>query len=69
VNKASELREQTSEELRAMERDLSHELWKSRFDNYTNQLDDTSKIKKLRKRIARIKTILTERELESSDNG
>ena len=69
MNTAAELREQTSEELRAVQRDLVRELWKARFDNHTNQLDDTSKIKKLRRRIARVNTILTERELRSSANG
>lgn len=59
--KTTELREHTDEELRNMEADLARELWQSRFDNHTNQLDDTSKIKKLRRRIATVKTILTER--------
>jgi len=59
--KTSELREHTDEELRNMETDLGHELWQARFDNHTNQLDDTSKIHKLRRRIATVKTILTER--------
>jgi large subunit ribosomal protein L29 len=67
MNTATELREQTSDELRAMQRDLVRELWKARFDNHTNQLDDTSKIKKLRRRIARVNTILTERDLEKSN--
>lgn len=59
--KNEELREHTDEELRNMEADLARELWQSRFDNHTNQLDDTSSIKKLRRRIAKVKTILTER--------
>ncbi len=59
--KNSELREHTDEELRNMEADLARELWQARFDNHTNQLDDTSSIKKLRRRIAKVKTILTER--------
>ena len=59
--KTSELREHTDEELRNMEADVKRELWQATFDNHTNQLDDTSKIKKLRRRIATVKTILTER--------
>jgi large subunit ribosomal protein L29 len=59
--KVSELREQTDEELRERERDLTRELWQSRMDNYTNQLDDTAKIRRLRRDIARVKTLLTER--------
>ncbi len=59
--KASELREQTVEELERQESDLQRELWKTRMNNYTNQLDDTAKIRRLRRDIARVKTILGER--------
>ena len=59
--KASELREQTIDELKEQERDLTRELWKSRMDNHTNQLDDTAKLRRLRRDIARVKTLLTER--------
>ncbi len=60
--KASELREQTVEELAQQESDLRRELWKTRMNNYTNQLDDTAKIRRLRRDIARVKTLLAERE-------
>ncbi|MBN1656004.1 MAG: 50S ribosomal protein L29 [Deltaproteobacteria bacterium] len=60
--KASEFRERSTSELKGLERDLARELWKARFDNYTNQLDNSSKIKRLRRNIACVKTILTERE-------
>jgi len=59
--KPSEMRERTSSELRSMREDLTRELWKKRFDNHTNQLDDTSSIRKLRRDIARLNTILTQR--------
>ena len=36
--------------------ELTRELWKARFSNFTNQLDDTAKIRRLRREIARIKT-------------
>ena len=67
--KTSELREHTDEELRNMEADVKRELWQATFDNHTNQLDDTSKIKKLRRRIAAVKTILTERAESASEQG
>lgn len=57
-----ELREQTVDELRERERDLTRELWQARMDNHTNQLDDTAKIRRLRRDIARVKTLLTERQ-------
>lgn len=60
--KASELREQTVDELQQQEKDLLRELWKTRMNNYTNQLDDTAKIRRLRREIARVKTVLTERQ-------
>jgi len=59
--KASDLREETDQELQERERDLTRELWQARMDNYTNQLDDTAKIRRLRRDIARVKTLLTER--------
>ena len=59
--KAKEMRERSVGELEGMERDLSRELWKTRFTNFTNQLDDTAKLRRLRREIARVKTILTEK--------
>ena len=59
--KAKEMRERSVGELQGMERDLTRELWKTRFTNFTNQLDDTAKLRRLRREIARIKTILTEK--------
>ena len=37
------------------------ELFKLRFQNATNQLDNTSRIKEVRKNIARIQTVITEK--------
>ena len=38
------------------------ELFNLRFQNATNQLDNTSRIKEVRKNIARIQTVITETE-------
>lgn len=65
--KTEEIRERTSSELEALEKDLRRELWQSQFDNHTNQLDDTSKIPALRRRIARIRTIIRERQLAAGE--
>lgn len=59
--KPAELRERTSSELRSMRDELTRKLWKARFDNHTNQLDDTSSIQKIRRDIARVNTLLTQR--------
>ena len=64
---ATEIREgHTTEELQKLVAELRRKLWKARFDNHTNQLDDTSEIKKIRRDIARAKTILTEREKQKA---
>ena len=59
--KSEDIRGNTIEELSVLEGDVRRRLWKARFDNHTNQLDDTSSIRKLRRDLARVKTILTER--------
>jgi large subunit ribosomal protein L29 len=59
--KISDLRERSNADLEQLQQELARELWKSRFNNYTNQLDDTAKISRTRRSIAQIKTILTER--------
>ena len=40
--KAEDIRANTLEELAVLEGDLRRQIWKARFDNHTNQLDDTS---------------------------
>ena len=59
--KPSDIREKSQEELTGFESELRRQLWKARFDNHTNQLDDTASIRKLRRDLARVKTILTQR--------
>lgn len=63
--KAKDLREKTQGELQGMEGDLRRELWKTRFSNFTNQLDDTAKLRRLRREIARVKTILAQKATKS----
>jgi large subunit ribosomal protein L29 len=65
--KTSEVRERSVEELATLEKDLRRQLWQARFDNHTNQLDDTSNIEKLRRDIARVMTVLTERAREAHE--
>ena len=61
MSKSKKLRERTSEDLAQLVKELERDLWKSRFDNHTNQLDDTAKVSRLRRDVARVKTILSER--------
>ncbi|MBQ1487204.1 MAG: 50S ribosomal protein L29 [Lachnospiraceae bacterium] len=44
--------------------DAKKELFNLRFQNATNQLDNTSRIKEVRKNIARIQTVITEKAKE-----
>ena len=41
--------------------DAKKELYNLRFKNTTNQLDNTARIKEVRKNIARIQTVITEK--------
>ena len=63
--KAKELRELTTEELLKKEDELRTELYNLRFASATGNLEKPSKVKDIRKTIARIKLIIRERELEN----
>ncbi|MCC6557930.1 MAG: 50S ribosomal protein L29 [Polyangiaceae bacterium] len=59
--KGKDLRERTTEHLRELEKSLAADVFQARFKNFTNRLNDTSSIRKARKDLARVKTILTQR--------
>lgn len=63
--KAKEIREMSSEELQAKVRSLKEELFNLRFQAATQNLDNPARIRAVRKDIARILTILRERELKA----
>ena len=56
-----ELKGQSVADLNAQLVEAKKELFNLRFQNATNQLDNTSRIKEVRKNIARIQTIITEK--------
>lgn len=60
--KAKDLRERSVEDLRELEKSLTRDTFENRFKNFTNRLDDTSVIRKTKRDLARVKTILTELE-------
>jgi len=62
--KAIKIRELTSEDLAKELNELKSELFKLRFQYATNQLDNPIKIKDVKRDIARVKTVIRERELE-----
>jgi large subunit ribosomal protein L29 len=56
-----ELRECNAERLQEIEKQLRREIFDARLKNYTNQLDDTASIRRARRDLARVKTLLTEK--------
>lgn len=66
--KAKELREMTNEELNAKLKALKQEMFNLRFSNATGQLSNPMQLVVCKKDIARIKTLLTERELNKKAN-
>ena len=61
--KAKELREQTAEELRVKESELYDQLFLLRFQAATAQLEKPAKIRQVRRDLARIKTVLRQKEI------
>ena len=62
----SELRNMTIEELREKERELRKELFNLRFQKATGEIQNPMRIKAVRKDIARILTIITEKERQKA---
>lgn len=58
--KAKDLRERNAEDLNELEKTIKKDLFDARFKNFTNRLDDTSTLRKARRELARVKTILIE---------
>ena len=63
----SEIRALSDADLAAQLLDAKQELWKIRFDLATRQEKNYSRLPATRKRIARILTVMTEREHAASD--
>ena len=62
INKyVEELRTKSAAELNEELVAAKKELFNLRFQNATNQLDNTSRIKEVRRNIARIQTVITEK--------
>ncbi len=66
--KAAEIRDMTVDELELKLVDLKKELFALRFQLTVNQLDNPARVKAVKKDIARIKTIIRERELAKEGN-
>jgi large subunit ribosomal protein L29 len=60
--KASEFRDLSIEELEVKGKELAEALFNLKFQHATGQLDNTAQLGKTRKDIARVKTILAEKQ-------
>ena len=67
--KIKELRELSDAELNKKLKSLKQELFNLRFSNATGQLSNPMQLNACKKDIARIKTVLTERELNNKANA
>ncbi len=59
TNFVDELKNKSVEELSAQLVEAKKELFNLRFQNATNQLDNTARIREVRRNIARIQTVIT----------
>ena len=66
MSKPAELRDQTDEQLELSLKDVQNNLFRLRLQSETERLEAPSEIIKAKREIARIKTILRERELKKA---
>ena len=64
--KANDIRPKTADELKQQVEDLSKEAFNLRFQRASGQLENTSRVRHVRRDIARIKTILGQRAKKAS---
>ena len=62
--KAAEIRDLSVEQIQAKLNDAREELMKLRFQQATGELQDTSRLRSVRRDVARLATVLTERQAE-----
>ncbi len=59
--KAKELRDRTDVALQELEKSLQSDIFQAKFKNFTNRLNDTASVRRMRRDLARVKTLLTQR--------
>ena len=67
--RAEEIRELSADEIRARVAELEEERFRLRFRSATETLENPLRLRTIRKDIARLKTVLTERERQGETNG
>ena len=65
--KANEIRDLTTAEIEQQVKSLKEELFNLRFQLATGQLENTARIREVRKAIARMKTVIHERVLSGNN--
>ena len=63
--KANEIRDLATSEIELQVKSLKEELFNLRFQLATGQLESTARIREVRKAIARMKTVIREREISA----
>lgn len=63
--KANEIRDLSTAEMIQKEKEFKEELFNLRFQLATGHLENTARLKEVRKSIARIKTVLRQQELQN----
>ena len=66
---ANELREKTPDQLREELTNLKKEAFNLRFQQATNQLENTARMRVVRRDVARVKTILNEKAAEAAQEA
>ena len=64
--KPAEVRELSTDELRGREKELDDQLFRLRIQKSMGQLEAPAKVREIRRDLARIKTILREKERQAS---
>ncbi|MFC0274144.1 50S ribosomal protein L29 [Metabacillus herbersteinensis] len=65
--KANEIRDLTTAEIEQKVKSLKEELFNLRFQLATGQLENTARIREVRKSIARMKTVICQREIAANN--
>ena len=60
--KAADLREKSVDDLHELKKTLARDVFQNRLKNFTNRLDDTSAMRKTRRDLARVVTLIHERD-------
>jgi large subunit ribosomal protein L29 len=63
--KPDKVREMSADELRTRERELQEQLFRLRFQKSLGQLDNAIKIRETRRDIARVKTVLRQKQQQT----